>query len=103
MKNDTSWYEITVKQQLELERLASIEPDYKPIATNISYCNILYGDRRKLHISKLKKILSSMTFISHVFQLKQFLNFDYKEIGSVIIINRAKKQSDRNCLLALFG
>lgn len=74
----TSWNEITLKQQLEVERLTKEHPEYSSIALIAGYLDQDVDQIKRLHINEIKNILHELTFISTAIPNEVLHEFMYK-------------------------
>lgn len=74
----TCWEDITLKQQLTVERLVSEnEEEYKSLAIVAGYCNLTIDQVKKLHVNDIKKVLSQLTFIKSPISSDPISEFEY--------------------------
>jgi len=74
----TSWDQITIRQQMEVERLSEENPDLKSIAFIAGYCNIPFDEVKKMNIKDVKSILERLTFFSEPLPTDPIAQFEYK-------------------------
>jgi len=72
-----SWEEISVKKQLEYERLFPLHPEFKILVAVSAYCDVPLDDVKKMSVPELKEALDSMPFILQPLPTDPIDHFEY--------------------------
>lgn len=75
----TSWDEITLQQQLTVERLAVEHPEFKSLAVLAGYLQVEIDLIKKLHINDVKLLLNELIFTSTPIDNKTVTEFVHGE------------------------
>lgn len=58
----TSWDEVTIQKQIEVEKLAREHSDIKPMAVVAGYSGVDIDEVKRLHLNDVKSLLSALEF-----------------------------------------
>jgi hypothetical protein len=72
----SSWVEITLSDQMEVERLTSIGIN-KTIAIISGYCRIPVQEVKKMNLNQINEIIDRLSFLSELPESKPVMEFDF--------------------------
>lgn len=87
------WNEVTVAQQIEVEKLSADEPEFKSLAIIAGYCSVPMLELKKTNVNNLKKIIDAMTFINEPMKNQPVMDFEHKGIKYSVIQSLMKAET----------
>jgi hypothetical protein len=87
-----SWTDVTIKQQLQVERLAKDNPDFKSLAIIAGYCGIDILEVKRMSLQDIKGILDKLGFINSPQSKDPIHEFEFKGVKYSIMRTLLKSE-----------